>query len=536
MSDPPNKIPEEVVNEVKTRLANDESPEDIADDDAMPSRRKIYDIKSEWEAAREQQKQIEKDVFNDTNTAGREELVEVLNEANIGVTQAGEPKAKVEKALSAIDFDSAWDDPHHVANELVEEANMKREWANRIVRKTYDMPDFPYVDRGPEDEHRGEPAPRSRGRGGDGTRSRRETRSQRDRRERTERDRGREQDPQTQQLQQQMQQLQSTVSDLAEVVSETVQEDDGQEADTVTVQRGEKEITVPTHVAISQGLLGERRKEEKDFMDKLREAKNAGIIPDPDDFQQDDSPDITEVAQQLQDLGVIGDDDGNEEMEMLAEMMDEMSEQFAEAQESVAAQMSAAIGQLADDSDSETEELTMEDLQEFWQQKEKEDKIDKLENELQQTREEIREEVKSSRRSSKSPDQDPEVVKQRDKLAHEKDQLEMVNDTLQTLPNQMTEAVRDGLLPLYKELQTGAAAGGNDLWTPPNEKEQHKPGYTPEEVQRQPRQQEPQREGYPEPDAEQDRRQEQQQKRERADNLREKLNIGDENGDEEAQA
>jgi len=150
MSDPPNKVDEEVRDEVKVRLSDGEKPDEIAEDDDMPSRRTIYNIKDELENEQQQQREMEAEVFRTETAADRDSIIGVLSKANVGIKQSGEPKAKVEKALNAIEFDDAWDDPHYVADTLVEEANMTREWANRVVRKAYDAPDFPYIEQGQE--------------------------------------------------------------------------------------------------------------------------------------------------------------------------------------------------------------------------------------------------------------------------------------------------------------------------------------------------------------------------------------------------
>ncbi len=547
MSDPPNKVDEDVRDEVKVRLSDGEKPDEIAEDDGMPSRRTIYNIKDELENEQQQQREMEAEVFRTETAADRDAIIGVLSKANVGIKQSGEPKAKVEKALNAIEFDDAWDDPHYVADTLVEEANMTREWANRVVRKAYDAPDFPYIEQGQE----GISDDRKRGRGRrQGRRSRGNQqggRSSRDRGRGGRRDGRDQQDNEDSQLRKQMQQLQSTVSQLAEAIADDDDDDDDAAANMIEVEQNGKMMKVPYHVAVSQGMLGNNGGDDKDFMDKIREAKEAGIIPDPDDFQQDDGDDIFDQLEKLETLGVIGDDDGSEEVEVMREMMDEMSDTFAESQQAVATQMSAAISQLSEDSDDEDDELSLDDLEDWWEEKQKEDELDRLETELSSLREEIREQNKRGSRSPNDPDRDPEVVKQRDQLNHEKDQLELAKSTVEDAPEQIAKGVQDGLIPLLDRMQMGQGAGGGQMWTPPGGGGDDAPEYEPEVAdgrqgsgeQQEGAQQSPtdaQQRDYPDAGEQPDRQPQGDVTQEEAEEVRGKLGLESDGDDEQAEA
>lgn len=512
MAQPGNKIPEETRNEVKRRLEEGESPEDLADDDDLPSRRTIYNIKDEMESEIAEREEMEKEVFRGTTEAGRDDIINVLELAGVGVKTDGEPKAKVKKALNAIEMDSAWDDPHYVRDILYDEAGMTREWANRVVRKAYDRPDFPYQDEGRNTHGEAEAAGRGRGR----TRGRRGGSSRRSQRGRGGR-RGGQQDRrddrgEDDQLRREMQQLRSTVSDLAETVAQTVEEDDKGE-DTVTIERNGNTVEVPMSVALANGMLDgdDGGGDDKDFMDKLREAKEAGIIPDPEDFQQDDSPSMMEMMAQAKELGLVGDDDGEEAIEVVGEMMDEMSKQFAQAQEATAQQMSAALSQLAEEED-EDDDLSLEDVKELIEEERKQDKIDQLAEELNRTREELREELDNRKRRAVSPENDPEVVKHQREMDFKENQLEALNENIRTLPDQLSRGVQDGLLPLFKQMQLGAVAQESDIWSPPEGEGRGQPGYEPDPNRsstatpespdgRQDERGGPTEAGYPEPDS-----------------------------------
>lgn len=480
MGDPPNKIPEEVEREAKRRLAEGESPEDLADDDDLPSRRTLYNFKSELEEQQALQEEMEEEVFRSSTEAGREDILEVLRMASVGVKADGEPKAKVETALNAIEMDSAWDDPHYVRDVLYDEANMTREWANRVVRKAFERPDFPYQeDQGDgrsgrdDSRQRGRRGSRSGGSGRGGGGRGRDSRRGGDGRGDDRRDGNSE-------LRREMNQLRNTVSELTETVTEVVK-DDQSDGQMVTIERNGVTMEVPANSPMAyQAMMGDDDGgDDEDFVTKLRQAKDAGIIPSADDFKQDDQPDMFEMLTKAREAGLIGDDGNDEAIEMMGEMMDEMSEQFAEAQSNVATQMSAAISQLAEEDDDD-DDLTLEEVKELMEEERKEDKIDRLEQELNKTREEIREEINRSSRKSSDPTDDPEVVKHGREMEFRRDQLKSLNENVQQLPDQLARGVQEGLLPLFDRLQAQAGGGAQQLWSPPQEEPDTQPEYAPD--------------------------------------------------------
>jgi len=557
MGEAHNALSDEVISEVKRRLSEGEIPEDIINDDEMPSRAKVFEIKKQWEQEKEQQEELEREVFQEESNADRETIIDVLEQAGVGIKQSGEPKANVQKALNAIDFDAAWDDPHYVADTLEEEASMQRQWANRVVRKAYGMPDFPRVDT--RDDNTGKSRRPNRGR--ESTPNNRNRRARdRDRgrdNNRDRRDDGQQSGGGDPQLRKQMQQLQSTVSELANVVADEVADDDDDDAQMVEIEQDGKTMKVPYHVAVSQGLLGNDNSDDKDFMDKLRDAKQAGIIPDPDDFQDDNDDDMFDMLEKAESLGLIGDDDSADEIEVMSEMMDEMSEQFAEAQSNVATQMSAAISQLADEQEEDEDELTVDELEDWWEEKQKEDELDRLENELKEMRKELRGGPGRGYGDNADPESDPEVVKKRIDTEHEKDQLELAKETVDSAPDRIAEGVQKGLLPLLDRMQM-ARGGGNPMWSAPDETQRGEPEYRPEQPDQQPQgrrddaQQSSDRTAaesreYPQPDNEpaangqvepngDDQTAQDDELAERADEVRDKLNLDEDNADEEAAA
>lgn len=499
-SDSPNRISDEVRREVWKRLQDGESPSDIADDDEMPSRKSVYNIKDEMEEKRERQEEMEKDVFRNSNEADRDSIISVLEQAGVGIKQSGEPKAKVAKALNAIDFDSAWDDPHYVADTLVQEASMTREWANRVVRKAYDMPDFPYIDQPGEDD--GQHGGRSRQRSRRGRRQQRgQGRSQRGRGGRDRRDRDRDdRNTENSQLRREMKQLRSTVSELAETVTEVAKDDATQE--TVTVEKDGNVMELPANSPMAYQMMMDDGDggDDEDFIDKLRAAKETGIIPDPDDFQQDDGDDMFEMLEKAKQLGLIGDDGSESEAEMMAEMMDEMSDKFAEAQANVATQMSAAISELADDDSDSDDDVTIEDLEQWWEEKQKEDELDRLESELSDMKRELRKQNNRHQEMSSDPQEDPDVVKKKIDTQHERDQLQMAQETIEKAPDRIAEGIQGGLLPLLDRMESKSGGGNHPAWSPPVPGQQQPD--RPQQAPTQPQQQRTpaQDSGYPDAD------------------------------------
>jgi hypothetical protein len=461
----PNKIDDETRQEVIRRLEDGESPEDIKEDDAMPSRRSIYNIKKEYEKEKERQEELEREVFKDTSSAGRGDIVDALEQAGVGVKQDGDPKADVERALNAIDFDSAWDDPHYVADTLESEAGMTREWANRIVRKAYGMPDFPYVPNGRDSSGPSRPARRGRSGSGGGGPSQPPQRNQR----RNGAQRGRQQGQRDQQagqqsgsdVEQEIQQLRSTVQSLAQTVNQVAQEDQNDSQQMVTVTKNGNEVELPLHVAMQNGLLddGDDGGDDGDFIDKLAAAKEAGLIPSQDDMQ-DDSDGVEEFFQKAEAFGLLGDDDAEDDA--MVEMVEEMAETFQETQNAVAAQMNAAVSELAEESDDDDGALTTEELEQWWEQKQKEDKIDTLHSEI----DDLKSQVRKTNRRPNSPEDDPEVYQKKIDAELERDQMETAKELLDDAPEKIAAGIRDGILPLWDRMQT---ANGPDspLWQEP---------------------------------------------------------------------
>jgi len=467
------------------RIADGESPEDLAEEDHLPTRRTLYNYKQEIEEQQERQEELEDEVFRSSTDAGREDILEVLQMASVGVKADGEPKAKVETALNAIEMDSAWDDPHYVRDVLYDEANMTREWANRVVRKAFGRPDFPYQEEGgggrggrDGERQRGRRGSRSGGYGSGGGSRGRSGRGGGDRR-------GDDRGGENSELRREMKQLRSTVSELAETVTEVAKEDQNQQQ-MVTIERNGATMEVPANSPMAyQAMMGDDDDgDDEDFVTKLRQAKDAGIIPSADDFQQDDQPDMFEMLTKAREAGLIGDDGNDEAIEMMGEMMDEVSEQFADAQQNVATQMSAAISQLAEEDDDD-DDLTLEDVKELLEEERKEDKIDRLEQELDKTREEIREELNRSSRKPSDPTDDPEVVKHGREMEFRRDQLKSLNENVQQLPDQLARGVQEGLLPLFDRLQAQGGGPAQRLWSPPQEQQDAQPQYAPDPAEQQ---------------------------------------------------
>jgi len=300
--------------------------------------------------------------------------------------------------------------------------------------------------------------------------------------------------------------LQEQVEQLTEVVTEAVEDDDDDQMVTVERENGTS-VTMPLEQAMQMGLLGDDSGDEG-FIEKLAKAKEAGLIPDESDLQQDDGRSLEETVGLLDDMGVIGNEDGENMADAIGEAIQHLGEKQAQAQQQMSQNFAQVLDQMREMQEEEEDDLTADDVQSIINETLKEDEVDRLERQLDDMRSTFTKELRDAKRSGGDGIEDPEYLKTDRKMEFQEKQLETINDNLREIPKEVGMTVREALVPAFKELQHSTPGEGHPLWTPPQQQGQGQPGFTPPTVteptqqtrQRQARAPEPQQQqGYPEP-------------------------------------
>lgn len=350
--------------------------------------------------------------------------------------------------------------------------------------------------------------------------------------------------------------LQEQVEQLTEVVQEAV--GDGSNGQKVTVEREDgTSVTMPLEQAVQMGLIGDDG-DDDGFIEKLAKAKDAGLIPDESDFQQDDSRSLEETVQLLDNMGVINDDSGEDMADAIGEAIQHLGEKQAQAQQQMSQNFAQVLDQMREMQAEDEEDLTADDVQSIINEELKEDEVDRLERQLKDMRSSFTKELREAKRAGTDGIEDPDYLKTDRKMEFQEKQLETINDNLREIPKEVGMTVREALVPAFKELQHSTPGEGHPLWSPPQQQGEGQPGFVPQTVteptqqERRPQQpvSEPERErGYPEPggEPEPEPRAEQESQgmgqqnpeqgtEERGREVRKKLGLEDSNDNQQAEA
>jgi hypothetical protein len=228
---------------------------------------------------------------------------------------------------------------------------------------------------------------------------------------------------------------------------------------------------------------------------------------------EDDEEDMFEQMRKLRELGLIvtptdlEDDSGDAMGEAVAEAIESLGQRQMQMQQQQAERFESVLEQIRESEEDDEPDLSGEDVRDIINDELKEDEVDRLERELQRTRESMEEELKSVKRAG-GVEQNPEFAKRDREIEFQEESLRTLNENLQVLPEKVSAALRDGIVPAMKEVQHMQPGEGHPAWSPPAQQQQSEPAYVPEEAQQpdpqpqpQPRQQQPTtEESYPDPE------------------------------------
>lgn len=467
----PAPLPEEVREEVKRRLADGETGTEIAKDMDEVSESTAYRIQDELEREVEEREEIEGDVFRGGPDVTVDDFEQAFRDIGVGIKAGGELKAKVSRALSAIEMDGATEDPYHARDILYDESGLEWEWANRIIRRVFDQPGFPYQQ--PSGGGQNRPAGYGyRNGGGDqpsGYGHRRPPQ------ESGPPPRGGgyapepEHPPWVNDLHEQMEKQNEALEAVAAAIQQGGDGGGGRSStEMIEVHtRGEdgedRVVRVPADSPRVSELMGTQQ--DDGLLEKLAMAKEAGLIVTPDQLDSGES----EVAEAVQ----AG-------LEQVGRAQQESSSNFRQAIEEV----TRAVTEQSDSDD-----LTAEKVDEIIEDRLTKSEQDRLREEIHQLREEVT-------RQSDQPfimagdsgtplSKDPEVMKRYVDKQAESDQLKTVQHAGDKVIDQAVPEIRRGLRDIGLMIASGqpwpqdrAEAGGGPapgFYTPPEEREDEEP-------------------------------------------------------------
>lgn len=277
-----------------------------------------------------------------------------------------------------------------------------------------------------------------------------------------------------------VEELREELEEVKEFLAAQAEEQGQAQSEMVTIQKDDGTvIEMPLQQAIEAGYLDDQSDDE-DFLDKMRKAQEAGIMPSPDDG--DDGDDLIETIQTLRELGLVGDDDEKEMASAIGEAIESLGEKQMQAQQQMSQNFSNVLNQMRDMQESEDDDLTPDDVQSIIEDTLKEDEVERLERELQSMRSEFRDSLENVARRSGDATDDTEFMKVDREMEFRENQMETLNENLKELPKQLSMAVQQGVLPAVKELQSNQPGAGNPLWSPPQQQQRQQPGFTPDTV------------------------------------------------------
>lgn len=218
-----------------------------------------------------------------------------------------------------------------------------------------------------------------------------------------------------------------------------------------------------------------------DFLSMLSKAKEAGLIPDPSDFQ---------------DNGDGGDDLGD----AFVDAIEKLGERQVQAQQQMSQNMSQIMSEVKEMQNTSDEELTVEKVDQIIEDKMTKSEVDQLREEFSRELDELKSEVVEKRRTPAQSEPDHETIQTEREYDYKERQLEAMNRNMRELPQAVSESVRDSFIPLVSMLREG----GGQAWSPENATGRGEPDFAPGGFDEDQRQQQQQR-----------RQQQQQQQQER---------------------
>ena len=309
-----------------------------------------------------------------------------------------------------------------------------------------------------------------------------------------------QQQPHTQQSDPRIDALEEQISEIKELVTESTS---AQEAvGTVTVERDDgTSVTLPANHPQAIQLLNQGGDNDSpDMMEMLAQAKEAGLIVTPSDIQamQQGNDDIEETVAKLESLGLINDDKDEALARAIQTSVSELGAQQLEAQQRMSDNFRTVVEEMRDLQEDTQEELTLADVEDVIESKLTKSETERLREEMDSKFSEVMESVEKANRRSATGHDDPEFLKTDREMEFRERQLETLNDNLTTIPKEVAESVRDGLLPALKEVKMLQEVSDQPLFTPPVPVQRQQPTYTPQQAPQQTARRSPQQ-GKPEP-------------------------------------
>lgn len=315
------------------------------------------------------------------------------------------------------------------------------------------------------------------------------------------RDDGDAEDPRVDELQQQ-------VEELTALVTEVMQEDDQPENIVTITQDDGSTIEMPFEQAVQMGYIGQDDGGD-DFLEQLAKAKEAGLIPDEDDGSDEDDESLLEQITKLKEAGIIEDDSGSEMAEAVQQSISELGSKQLQAQQQMSQNFQQVVQEMRDMQEDDDGDFSAEDVEAIIEDKLTASETDRLRDEMNQKFSRMMDELETARRRGGDAAKDPDFLKKDREMEFREKQLETLNQNVKELPHAVASSVREGLVPMLKEVQYAQGEGGNPLFTPPGGGQRGEPGFVPDEVQgteaSQPEPQQPAQEasqaeqqGYPE--------------------------------------
>jgi hypothetical protein len=357
-------------------------------------------------------------------------------------------------------------------------------------------------------------------------------------------------DPRVDELQEQVQALEAAIGEMME-------EDEPNQQMVTIVQEDGTEVTMPFEQAQAMGYLGQN--DGPDFIEKLQQAKQAGLIPSEEDMQDDDGRDLEETLELLETMGVLGDDEEDDMAEAIQNAISELGQKQLQAQQQMGQNFQQVMEEMRSMEEENDEDITLEDVENVIEDKLTKSETEQLREEMDDRFQQMMETVEKRAAASEGGQQSTEFLKTDREMEFREKQLETLNENLKTLPTAVAKSVKEGLVPAMKEMQFAGDDTGNPLWSPPQQQGRGEPSYQPQEMageqeaqraqqtrQQQSRQQQAQG-GYPEPDSGQEPEQPDEGgsgaveepegvTQEDAEDIRDKLNLSDSDDTQEVNA
>jgi hypothetical protein len=280
--------------------------------------------------------------------------------------------------------------------------------------------------------------------------------------------------------------LQEELGELKEMLKESSEET--KDVGTVTVEQDDgTTVTLPADHPRAVQLLNQGSQDDSpDMMEMLSQAKEAGLIVTPSDLQSmdDGGDDLEETVTKLESLGLIN-DDSNEQLANAIQMsVSELGAKQLEAQQQMSQNFQSVVSEMRDVQQETQEELTLADVEDVIESKLTKSETESLRNEMESKFEDLQESISSRNRPSREGRMDPDFLKTDREMEFREKQLDAINENLTSIPKEVAEGVRDGILPALKEVKMLQEVSDEPLFTPPIPQPRAQPTYNPQEPER----------------------------------------------------